>query len=69
MTVPAAKERAAVSSFYAANDTLLYVGITQQFGRLATKPTAARPVRRCTDGAGSAPEHGLIDTGQSTRGR
>ncbi|WP_192806281.1 GIY-YIG nuclease family protein [Streptomyces sp. SS1-1] len=32
MTVPIAEERAAVYRFYAADDTLLYVGVTQRFG-------------------------------------
>lgn len=32
MTVPSTEERAAVYRFYAADDTLLYVGVTQRFG-------------------------------------
>jgi predicted GIY-YIG superfamily endonuclease len=32
MTVPITEERAAVYRFFAADDTLLYVGVTQRFG-------------------------------------
>lgn len=32
MTAPVIEERAAVYRFYAADDTLLYVGVTQRFG-------------------------------------